>query len=79
MLCLFSLVLLVDQQTVIVAFVGAVELLLKLVLSHNRQQPFGVHAIDIRADVLDVRFDGQLVLRVRQLFSPEAFRYRYLI
>lgn len=79
MLYLFSLMRLVDQQAVIVAFVGAVELLLKLVLSHNRQQPLGVHAVDVRADVLDVRFDWQLILRVRQLFSPEAFRYRYLI
>lgn len=73
--------LLVDQQTIVVAFVGAVELLLQLVLRHNRQQPLRVHAVDVGADVLDVGFDGQLirVLRVRQLFSPKAFRYRYLI
>lgn len=73
--------LLIDQQPIVVALVGAVELLLQLVLRHNRQQSLRVHPVDVGADVLDVRLDGQLigVLRVGQLLSPEAFRYRYLI
>lgn len=47
--------LLIDKQAaVIVAFIGAVELLLKFMLRHNRQQSFRVHAIDIRADIFNV-------------------------
>lgn len=52
---------LIDQQAFVVAFIGAVELLLKFVLRHNRQQPLRVHPVYVGTDVLDVRLDGQLV------------------
>jgi hypothetical protein len=56
-------------------------LLLQFVLRHNRQQALRVHSVDVRADVLNVRLDGQLicVLGVGELLSPESFRYRDLI
>jgi hypothetical protein len=74
-------VLLVDQQTFIVAVIGAVELLVEFVLRDDGQQSLRVHSVYVGADVLDVGFDGQLIwaLRVGQLFSPEPLRYLYLI
>jgi hypothetical protein len=50
-------VLLIDQQSFIVAFIGAVELLVKFVLRDNRQQALRVHPVDVGADVLNVRLN----------------------
>lgn len=46
--------LLIDEQPFVVALVGAVELLLKFVLSDNCQQPLGIHTVYVRADILNV-------------------------